>query len=73
MAIFFILAQTVVIASKIFGKELVEYLTKTFPALRDVIQNCLIAVNMEYIADMHANLKLFEGIEIAVMPPFSGG
>lgn len=50
--------------------DLRESLAKTFPAARDVLRSCRLAVNLEYAGD---GAPIKEGDQVAIIPPVSGG
>jgi molybdopterin converting factor subunit 1 len=51
-------------------KELRAAILEQYPALTDVIEHVLFAIDTEY-ADDHATIR--QGAEIACIPPVSGG
>mmetsp|Transcript_40464 Transcript_40464/g.56228 ORF Transcript_40464/g.56228 Transcript_40464/m.56228 type:complete len:85 (+) Transcript_40464:151-405(+) len=49
-----------------------KYLFPLFPVLEESFENCLLAVDNEYV-DPESPVSLKEGCEVAVIPPVSGG
>ncbi len=47
-------------------------LVARFPALREVLRACVLAVNQEYVS-LDDTLQFQHGDEVAVVPPLSGG
>jgi molybdopterin converting factor subunit 1 len=50
--------------------QLVTELLSRYPSLKKIIDNCLVAVNLEYIS---RPVFLKDGDEVAIIPPLSGG
>lgn len=51
-------------------EDLINYLTKIYPDIRDIIQKSMVAVNENY-AEKDSILK--ENDKVAIIPPVSGG
>lgn len=51
-------------------RNLVRYLLELYPGLNDVLDSCVITVNMAYV-DLDAEIAPDD--EIAIIPPVSGG
>ncbi|KAI3656175.1 hypothetical protein MP638_006381 [Amoeboaphelidium occidentale] len=61
-------------------EERVEYLLqqilyKKYPELEKVVEYSIITINMEQQQQqpLKLNIKLKDGMEVAILPPFSGG
>lgn len=57
---------------KVTGKQLLSVVLKTFPALKDISENIILAVNQQYI-DPEQLIEVEHTLEVAVIPPLSGG
>ncbi|MDM7273890.1 molybdopterin converting factor subunit 1 [Sulfurihydrogenibium azorense] len=51
-------------------EDLINYLTKIYPDIRDILQKSMVAVNENY-AEKDSILK--ENDKVAIIPPVSGG
>uniref|UniRef100_A0A915JUY3 Molybdopterin synthase sulfur carrier subunit n=1 Tax=Romanomermis culicivorax TaxID=13658 RepID=A0A915JUY3_ROMCU len=58
---------------QINGYQLKQLILDAYPSLKLLKNSFLLAVNLEYIENMDENLNLFENVEIAIIPPVSGG
>jgi len=52
--------------------QFIDILLKDFPRLQEIIGNCLLAVNLQYV-ERDQSIILKENDEVAVIPPISGG
>lgn len=57
------------------GVELKNLILLKFPDLRQIVDNFVLAVDQNYVNDDDddVNLRMSDGIEIAIIPPLSGG
>jgi molybdopterin converting factor subunit 1 len=53
-------------------KTLLNKLLSEFPGLLEVLNNCLLALNQEYVS-LDEEISLTQGDEVALIPPISGG
>lgn len=52
--------------------ELLDIIVKEFPAINILREHLILAVNQVYL-EKDSTTELFDGLEIAVIPPISGG
>ncbi|XP_003373083.1 molybdopterin converting factor, subunits 1/2 [Trichinella spiralis] len=55
-----------------YGADLKALIVEKFPSLRPIASTLLIAVNSDYVR-FDDEVHLFQGVEVAVIPPVSGG
>ena len=60
------------VPSRSTGEELLAHLMTSYPELRVIQNNVLLAINQEYI-ERNTTVELQGGEELAVIPPISGG
>lgn len=61
------------VTSKLTLKDLIDQIIFQYPPLEVLKENLIIALNQDYVNDLHENLVLKENDEIALIPPISGG
>jgi molybdopterin converting factor small subunit len=54
-------------------EDLTNLLKKRHEKLVPVLENCIYAINMEYVESDYQTILVKEGDEVAVIPPVSGG
>ena len=54
-------------------EELLVFIEESYPALKALCHNYIIAHNLVYISDKGINLRFRPGDEVAIIPPLSGG
>lgn len=59
-------------SGRIKGSELLDLILTEFPALQVLKENLILSVNQEYL-ERNQTTQLSDGMEIAVIPPISGG
>jgi len=59
-------------SDRITGNQLRAVIVKTFPDLENISENFVLAVNQQYI-DPEQTIEVESTLEIAVIPPISGG
>ncbi|KFD53458.1 hypothetical protein M513_05722 [Trichuris suis] len=60
------------IRSKLTGGQLKALIVERFPRLTSIADNSLLAVALNYV-DVDDSVELYEGIEVALIPPIGGG
>uniref|UniRef100_A0A5S6QNG3 Molybdopterin synthase sulfur carrier subunit n=1 Tax=Trichuris muris TaxID=70415 RepID=A0A5S6QNG3_TRIMR len=57
---------------KLTGGELKAFIVERFPRLTSIAESCLLAVALNYV-DTDDSVELYDGVEVALIPPISGG
>jgi len=65
-------ANISLVKSTLTGDQLLSAILKTFPALTRISKNIVLAVNQQYI-DAEQVVEIESALEIAIIPPISGG
>jgi len=63
---------SIVKSSQTTGSQLLSAILKKYPVLNNISKNIVLAVNQEYI-DAEQVVDIESALEIAVIPPISGG
>jgi molybdopterin converting factor subunit 1 len=60
-------------SEEVSAQAIKEAVQAKFPAIAQLVECCMIAVDGEYIFDLESPLELTEKSEVAMIPPISGG
>ncbi|CDW54904.1 molybdopterin converting factor, subunits 1:2 [Trichuris trichiura] len=60
------------VSNKLTGGQLKGLIVERFPRLTSVADNSLLAVALNYV-DVDDSVELYEGVEVALIPPIGGG